>query len=518
MDVKATKIVKTIDMIGIICVLIGAGVLFRTTCLIGVQDIWYDELFTVKFASMPIKDMLVLASQDVHPPLYYIYVRIIYLIVKVFSSSITVVTAAKLASIIPYFLIILYSVIFVRRDFGWLSAGLTILFVEMMPQLSQYMVEARMYSLAMFIIFAMFLHGMRALEGEYVHLVVACLYGIAAMYTHYYALIGAASIAFCMLIYVLGDKTNEKKIKISHVLICMLVCVVSYIPWISSALAQTGAVSTNYWIQPVSIKTIPGCIKYIFKPDFESGLINVACAGIFALVYIILYWKFFRCSIDVLARFKVICTTGVPVVLVLAGIVASVLIRPVFVYRYMVPVLGIFWMGYAILCATSIYGFFDNDKQDYLQYVFAVAAFVILILSSFIMKRDINLFNWEEEKKTAGMEVSNHMFDLINREYSDNMLVCNFNQVQDILWYYLDNPSILWGETDELLIADICDRAPVVMIDDVHDIPQEPFLFVGSGNARDEIIAMWSDAGREIEELVDSALIERYYVNIYLVK
>ena len=102
------------------------------------------------------------------------------------------------------------------------------------------------------------------------------------------------------------------------------------------------------------------------------------------------------------------------------------------------------------------------------------------------------------------------------------LIVCNFNQMQALLWHYLDNDSVLWGYTDETLIADICDRDPIVMVDDPGDLKemvsargQDHFLFVGSGNARDEIIAGWESCEFFTELLQDSCLIERYYANIY---
>ncbi|MBR6390268.1 MAG: hypothetical protein IKS16_02905, partial [Lachnospiraceae bacterium] len=109
--------------------------------------------------------------------------------------------------------------------------------------------------------------------------------------------------------------------------------------------------------------------------------------------------------------------------------------------------------------------------------------------------RSYNLFRWEESRKAEGMKRCTEVFDEIGREHPDTLIVCNFNQMQAILWHYLDNDSLLWGYTDETLIAEICGRSPIVMTDDpvklkeiVSNRGQNEFLFVGSGNARDEII------------------------------
>ena len=86
------------------------------------------------------------------------------------------------------------------------------------------------------------------------------------------------------------------------------------------------------------------------------------------------------------------------------------------------------------------------------------------------------------------------------------------------MWNYLDNDSILWGETEETLIAEICGRNPLVMTEDIAELKQyagKEFLFIGSGNAREDIINSWENEGMAVEMIADSCLIERYYFNIY---
>lgn len=531
------------NLIGIICLILGAGVLFKTAALFASDDIWFDELFTVEFTKMPVSTMLTLAMKDVHPPLYYMYTRLVYVCLSGLGITQDAVTAVKIASFIPYLGILAYLLTFFRKRFGLISSGLAFVLILTMPQLSSYIAEARMYSLAMFVICAMFIHALEMTQTEvraqgYIHLAAATLYGIAAMYIHYYAFIAAAAVWACVFILSLirdtkkdiDEVTGRRFAKSLHpdysmITACVVLSVIAYIPWMSAVLSQVGAVSENYWIQPVTLRTLGGCVKFIFKPEFESGTINVLIAVLLAVLYCGLLVRYILISVRKKKIFEarfVLFALSCFVLLVMAGFIASIIIRPVFVYRYMLPVLGLFWMVFAITLGDFIKAALD-EKRIYKLVGAAVAA--VLLFS--VGLRDYHMFIWEEEKKTNGMTDSEAAFDMIDGDYGDAVLVCNFNQVQAVLWYYLDNESILWGETSETLIGDICGRSPMIMTEDTEELKVlcadsevdggNGFIFIGSGNAREEIIESWEDEGLRVEELCDSCLVERYYFNVYKV-
>ena len=199
-----------------------------------------------------------------------------------------------------------------------------------------------------------------------------------------------------------------------------------------------------------------------------------------------------------------------------AGIAASIIIRPVFVYRYMMPAMFIFWTGYAVLIGKTV------EESPRIITIAIVIVTIVTIGATCI--RSFNLFRWEEARKAEGMKQFEVTLDKIRQDYPDTLIVCNFNHVQAMMWYYLENDSVLWGYTDETLIADICDRSPIVMIDDASDLKemlagrgQSEFLFFGSGNARDEIIEDWNSYEFFTEMLHNSCFLERYYINIYKV-
>ncbi len=566
---------KISDLIGIICILIGAGVLIRTACFVMSADIWFDELFTVELAVKPLGEMIELAAQDVHPPLYYILVRMVYIILNPIlsahispESSATVVSvasassavvAAKITSLIPYLGTAAYLLTFIRKKYGLAASGFAFLLIETMPHMSEYMVEARMYSWCAFCLLAMYIHAVEYVDTYTTkHSIFMLIYGVAAMYLHYYGLIGAGIIALgtCIAVCVSthitavsfsGDPSKKDGMRriyapVACAAACVAIAILAYIPWIHVLLGQIGQVSASYWIQPVTIRTLAGSVKYIFEPSYESKLLSTVAAVAMILGYLWIFTEYIRHlrGSDPGTKIKitsVILTPAVPALLVLSGFAASVMIRPVFVYRYMYPAMFIFWTGAGVMLADMLERVLDTGRQEYgrpdsdpttggLFHRIAVSIIACLLLVTYICAgvRSFNLFRWEEMKKAEGMKHCVDVFEQIATEYPDALLVCNFNQVQAILWHYLDNDSVLWGYTDETLIADICARSPIVMTEDSEQLKallsergQNEFLFFGSGQARDEIIAEWESCDFFTELLQDSCLLERYYANIYKV-
>ena len=51
------------------------------------SDIWYDELFTMGLTGHSFQDMIGYTARDVHPPFYYIYVKVIRDILALFGIA-----------------------------------------------------------------------------------------------------------------------------------------------------------------------------------------------------------------------------------------------------------------------------------------------------------------------------------------------------------------------------------------------------------------------------------------------
>lgn len=480
------------------------------------SDIWYDELFTMSFAGKNIGEMISLTARDVHPPLYYL---IVHLFVQFAKDIEMQVILAKLSSVLPFFLCILLSATKVRKYFGMFTAGLFSFLVVSMPQISAYTVEIRMYGYALLFIVAGMLYAHEIVTSEekktlryWVDLTVCAL---AACYTHYFACMAAIMIyVYLAACFWLKIQQKEKSSKVfKKWFLSGIACAVGYLPWlIGVVVAQVNKVQENYWIQPVSLRTLGGCVKFVFKPAFTNEIINVVLAvflfGVYALLIVMALIKWakgeqkqiplaFGC-IDVLLG------------LVIFGMIASVLIRPVFVYRYMLPALGVFWLAFAILL--------DDLKKKKLL----LAGLLVVIGITGI--RNFRAFYGEEMWKKVQMEMAQEALLQIE---DDDILLCNFNHTQAIVSYYLDNENYLWGSSPEelilemypenhALVEDFSDEAGMQKIKELLTSGKNVW-FLGSGNVREDIRQEWEERGIFTEEIA-SVMIERYWFNLYRVE
>ena len=137
------------------------GILSFFVCLFQAfgQDIWFDEVFSVNFIQHSYREIAALTGKDVHPPLYYWYLKLFHDIGKVLVPAASSIVLCKLASMLPFVGIFVYTLTAIRKNFGLHVAGLFWFLVMTMPQISNYTVEIRMYSLALFFITAAFVHS-----------------------------------------------------------------------------------------------------------------------------------------------------------------------------------------------------------------------------------------------------------------------------------------------------------------------------------------------------------------------
>ena len=370
MSEKRIKVTK--DCIGIGFVVAAIYCLVRAFLLTFSTDIWYDELFSMEFAKRPFEELISLTSKDVHPPLYYMIVRVFLLLGNSFGLPIE--TSGKIASILPFLLLFVYAVTVIRKNHGMLASGLFCFASVTMPGLPEYTTEIRMYSWALFFVTASLIHAFNLMKNylsedrkwDLPNGIALFLFGTAAFYTHYYAALSVAIIYFYVLLWmiikyfaVMGGKGSIKHLNfkaIAAVIISANLTAVCYVPWLSVLLGQAHTVSGSYWIQPVGLRTFGSCIKYLFSGYFSNSIITTVLAVIlFILVAFIVVNNVIRlvkCGYqdenEKVKDLQNLMAVMVLPLLVIVGIVASILIRPVFVNRYMIPAMGTFYLAISI--------------------------------------------------------------------------------------------------------------------------------------------------------------------------
>lgn len=532
------------DILGYLLLGVSALMLIKSAALCFSNDIWYDELFTVGMAEHSYGELVRFTAADVHPPLYYCIVKFFADLCKLVVPSVGTVIPAKLVSVLPYFILLIYSVTWIRKRWGVFTGGLFLFCVTAMPQMSAYTVEARMYGWALLFVTAAFLHADGVIVAKNVqdkgagyggrqdaasskagmrrvHAPALVFYGLAAAYTQYFACVAVVMV----YLYLLLMLWRQDRGRIKEWLICVAVSVIGYVPWLFALAGQLSAVRENYWILPLTWRSLGGCVKFLMKPAFTNDTLNTVLAVVLAAGYAVVFiWCGWNYKLEhnrrvleetpEIQRF-IFAAAGIWVLagVVGFGFVASILIRPVFVYRYMIPAMGCFWLSFA-LCMNEML-----CKLGKWRFRSGCALLLLVVL---VGLRDYRAFMGEEEYKIVTMRETEKALSQIGPE---DTVLYNFDQVQAVTGYYLPETveRLLWRMEGERLIQEI--TSPCGYVEDVEEIRQileemeedekiKNLWFVGSFNSRDDIVSEWRDAGLEVEE-TGSFLLERYWFNLY---
>lgn len=543
------------------------GILSFFVCLFQAfgQDIWFDEVFSVNFIQHSYKEIAVLTGKDVHPPLYYWYLKLFHDIGKVLVPAASSIVLCKLASMLPFVGIFVYTLTAIRKNFGLHVAGLFWFLVMTMPQISNYTVEIRMYSLALFFITAAFVHSCELIQAFSLrevtsgvvsasgsgngengltkwwkrnkHWVLFWVYGIFTAYTQYYACVAVIAIYIAVFVFfaVMAYKSKAgksvcDKVQVHHeqsedwkaiqnevtiqeqnrisarngiwkVLLCAGVSILAYLPWLPFFLSQVQTVSSSYWIQPLTWKSIFGCMKYIFLPVSYAVKKNYVLACVMILIFGAAFlYSFLMKRKDAGERFFLLTGLWIAVFTTFVGFVCSILNRPIFVYRYLIPCLGAMWLVAAVVLWDSV------EKN-----------WGILLFVPFLLAGHSNMqgFYGEEHKKIVEMEATQ---SFLSDFPEDAVVLCNFDHVQAVTACFLkdSNEIYLYGSNPEELIAELLPQCQG--LEDITELPQlvqeKDVYFFGSFNSREDLLKEWETEGIAYTE-EGTYLLERYYFNVY---
>lgn len=539
------------------------GILSFFVCLFQAfgQDIWYDEVFSVNFIQHSYKEIAVLTGRDVHPPLYYWYLKLFHDIGKVLVPAASSIVLCKLASMLPFVGIFVYTLTAIRKNFGLHVAGLFWFLVMTMPQISNYTVEIRMYSLALFFITAAFVHSCELVrvfpvrkisDGENgitkcwkdnKHWVLFWVYGILTAYTQYYACVAVIAIYIAVFVFyavmvhrskagksvcdkvqvnqeqaenrktIQNEETIQNEVTIQaqnricarngiwKVLLCAGLSILAYLPWLPFFFSQVRTVSNSYWIQPLTWKSIFGCMKYIFLPVSYAVKKNYVLACVMILIFGAAFlYSFLMKRKDAGERYFLLAGLWIAVFTTFVGFACSILNRPIFVYRYLIPCLGAMWLVAAVVLWDSV------EKN-----------WGILLFVPFLLAGHSNMqgFYGEEHKKIVEMEATQ---SFLADFPEDAVVLCNFDHVQAVTACYLkdSNEIYLYGSNPEELIAELLPQCRG--LEDITELPQlvqeKDVYFFGSFNSREDLLKEWETEGITYTE-EGTYLLERYYFNVY---
>ena len=266
-------------------------------------SLWHDEAFSALLIKYPWGEMMYRIGLDVHPPMYYIFLRVWHYIFGYSLFSLRAMSVAfGIATIIAVYIL-------VKRFFGSTQAALIAAsLIAFNPFQIQYVTEARMYTMgAFFAVLATYYLALalQATKNYYTQnnpilrpsITKVSLYYIAftitasiLTYTHYYLLftvagLGLAGILYCFIQFRFSIK------KYLWLLFSRLGIAVLFIPWLKIFLFQFKQVGAGYWIPPINVWSIPSTIYDLFIHIGQpSKIVMIACT----LLALYALWQVFK--------------------------------------------------------------------------------------------------------------------------------------------------------------------------------------------------------------------------------
>jgi 4-amino-4-deoxy-L-arabinose transferase-like glycosyltransferase len=301
------------------------------------ESVWMDEAFSIALADNSFADIWRLSVDDSHPPLYHFMLRAFRL---VFGDSIFV---ARLFSALGAFCLVLLGAGPLRRACGDKVGLIYAMMAVVSPTLISYGQEARMYVWAAVFVTGTAMYTYLAITGgKRSDWVRAGVFTFAAVYTHTYSLLAAFFVGLFALVWLF---LKDRK-KLPAFLVAMGVPALSFIPWLLVLLRQSSRVSQDFWIPEVTGESIvhalicPYSLKFYF--DHWSFRVNTVIAFSVIIAGMVIAFSRQRRNrmLPVLCLFAFLATFFTAVLL-------SLLIRPILIPRYMVPLLGLFLVAVA---------------------------------------------------------------------------------------------------------------------------------------------------------------------------
>ena len=287
-----------------------------------------NEFFTLTLINFPISDILHILGGETNPPLYF-------LLVKGLSKLANDFAILKVFSIIPYAIVLILSTFKLRKDYGWLTAGLFALAIAVMSEFFITYSILRPYSWAMLFTLLSFIFFMDIITtANKTSFILFTLFSVLASYTHYYGLITAVVLYIILLIHML----THNKDKIKYLAISMIAGIVLYAPWIPTLLKLLQSMNPLGDLTTDSI--IQSFAHFAYSGDTLFSMITLIILAIVLLIYL---------KEKDEERTLVLYGIAAYFATVLVIILISISIKPIMVTKGLVVASAILWLAISIM-------------------------------------------------------------------------------------------------------------------------------------------------------------------------
>lgn len=283
-----------------------AGVLIRLWHITDIS-LWHDEAFSALLIKYPWKEMFYRIGLDVHPPMYYIFLRFWYYI---FGDSLFALRAMSIFFGVLTIFAVYYFVKYAFKDKR--AALIAAILVAVNPFQAQYVTEARMYTMGAFfaVVAAHALVAALRTQSAYyfnvanlvlrselkrrfiAYYILFVLFSAILMYTHYYLLFMVAGLGIYAVLYCAIHFKLEIK-KYLWVVLSGFGMIALFLPWLKIFLFQYKQVGAGYWIPPMDRWSIPNTLWTLLvnlPNQYNNVLIATTILTLVMIGYIL--WKY----------------------------------------------------------------------------------------------------------------------------------------------------------------------------------------------------------------------------------
>lgn len=373
-------------------VIIILGILYLSLGLFN-TNLWFDETYTLGLINQNFKNMYSIAITDVHPVLYYFLLK---LFTTIFGNNIFI---CRLFSLIPFIVLIIMGYTKIKNKFSNRVGIIFSFILSILPVSMHYATQIRMYSWSILFVTLTFLYAYDIItDNAKKSFYLFAVFSILSSYTHYYALITVAVINLLLLVYIL----IKQKILFKKFIFTALFQFILYIPGLKVFINQALQVKKGFWITINYPNILYEIIQYYFQDTIRGNTFFIISILIF--IWLILNLIFLKEKHIKVARTSIFICMSV----IIIGLIASVK-RPVFITRYMTPMLGLFALCLSITISASK------------KHIFNIVIIILLLIVSIYNTYNLCYSNYNVQNK--------ELYDIVDKkiETNDIFIFTNIN-------------------------------------------------------------------------------------------
>lgn len=357
------------------------------------NNVWFDEAYTLSLIQHSYAEIIKIVESDMHPPLYFLSLKFFC---EIFGYSVPV---TKIFSVLGYIATLLLGCTVVKKYFGSDTSMVYMLTIGAIPMSLYFSVQQRSYQWCIFFVTLCFIEALLFIEHHKSHhcilFVIAALF---AAYNHIYALLAVGILFASVNIYVF---IKDRKL-IKAIIVSDIAMIVGYSPWLFPLLSQTVSAAGSFWltsVEPLSVIV------------FISGIIISA----------LIFAKKEKRKLPVI--FAAICVLSIQAV----GLFVTVFLRPFYIARYSVVILGIF----ALLIAFGIKNTNVNFKKGICIVLCALNIACVIGTGIFEYNPSMKNFFYRFEKMSFSTDTflyCDSSFGVLSYYLSENKHICTYNR------------------------------------------------------------------------------------------